>query len=59
MSTSRLIHGDYRLDNLMFPPHGTGVVAVDWQTLAVAPPARDLAYFLATSGSRSRERRDR
>ncbi len=32
------IHGDYRLDNLMFPPHGAGVVAVDWQTLSVAPP---------------------
>lgn len=43
------IHGDYRLDNLMFPPEGVGVVAIDWQTLTVAPPARDLAYFLATS----------
>ena len=43
------VHGDYRLDNLMFPPEGAGVVAVDWQTLTVAPPARDLAYFLATS----------
>ena len=43
------IHGDYRLDNLMFHPTGRGVVTVDWQTLTVAPPARDLAYFLATS----------
>jgi hypothetical protein len=42
-------HGDYRLDNLMFPPEGAGVVAIDWQTLDIAPPARDLAYFLATS----------
>ncbi|HLM18964.1 MAG TPA: phosphotransferase [Acidimicrobiia bacterium] len=48
-----LVHGDYRLDNLMFPEEGDGanggVVAVDWQTLVVAPPGRDLGYFLATS----------
>lgn len=44
-----VVHGDYRLDNLMFAPDDADVVAVDWQTLAVAPPARDLAYFLGTS----------
>jgi hypothetical protein len=44
-----VVHGDYRLDNLLFPPEGDGVVVVDWQTLTVAPPARDLAYFLGTS----------
>ena len=45
-----LVHGDYRLDNLLFPPDGgAGVVAVDWQTLSLALPARDLAYFLGTS----------
>ena len=44
-----LVHGDYRLDNLMFPERGDGVVALDWQTLAIGPPGRDLAYFLATS----------
>lgn len=45
-----LVHGDYRLDNLLFPPDGgPGVVAVDWQTLSLALPARDLAYFLGTS----------
>ena len=44
-----LVHGDYRLDNLLFPADGgDGVVAVDWQTLSVALPARDLAYFLGT-----------
>ena len=44
-----LVHGDYRLDNLMFPESGDGVLAVDWQTLTIAPPGRDLGYFLATS----------
>jgi hypothetical protein len=33
----------------MFPPDdGAGVVALDWQTLSLALPARDLAYFLGT-----------
>jgi len=44
-----LVHGDYRLDNLMFPEGVDGVHAVDWQTLTIAPPGRDLGYFLATS----------
>jgi hypothetical protein len=42
-----LVHGDYRLDNLMFD--GDSVWAVDWQTLSLALPARDLAYVLGTS----------
>jgi hypothetical protein len=44
-----LVHGDYRLDNLLFPPGGgPGSVAVDWQTLSLGLPARDLAYLLGT-----------
>ncbi len=42
-----VVHGDYRLDNLMFAPDGS-VAVVDWQTVSVGPPARDLAYFLGT-----------
>jgi hypothetical protein len=42
-----LVHGDYRLDNLLFPPDGPSV-AVDWQTLSLGLPARDLAYVLGT-----------
>lgn len=44
-----VIHGDYRPDNLMFPSHGAGVSAVDWQTLGVGLPGRDVGYLLATS----------
>lgn len=44
-----LLHGDFRLDNLMFAPDGASVVVVDWQTLSVGLPARDLAYFVGTS----------
>jgi hypothetical protein len=58
-----VMHGDYRLDNLMFAPdadQGRAVAAVDWQTATTGPPVRDLSYFLATSLSaelrRSHER---
>jgi hypothetical protein len=44
-----LLHGDYRLDNLLFFPDAAGVTVVDWQTLGVGLPARDLAYFTAIS----------
>ncbi len=42
------IHGDYRLDNLMFGRGEDPVAAVDWQTVTLGLPARDLAYFLST-----------
>ena len=44
-----LLHGDYRLDNMLFDPDSSWVSVVDWQTLGVGLPARDLAYFMATS----------
>jgi aminoglycoside/choline kinase family phosphotransferase len=43
-----VVHGDYRLDNLMFGTDPDDVYAVDWQTITIGPPARDLAYFLGT-----------
>lgn len=48
-----LVHGDYRLDNLLFPPgdapgDAAGVLAVDWQTLSIGHPVRDLSYLLGT-----------
>jgi aminoglycoside phosphotransferase (APT) family kinase protein len=44
-----LLHGDYRIDNMLFDPAGTPITIVDWQTLTVGLPGRDLAYFLGTS----------
>lgn len=44
-----LLHGDYRLDNMLFDPGRTRISVVDWQTLGVGLPTRDLAYFTATS----------
>ncbi|KAA1416412.1 phosphotransferase [Nocardioides humilatus] len=42
-----LVHGDYRLDNLLFHADGR-VWAVDWQTLSLGLPARDVAFLLGT-----------
>jgi len=44
-----LLHGDYRLDNMLFDPECSRVTVVDWQTLGVGLPGRDLAYFTSTS----------
>jgi len=50
-----LVHGDYRLDNLLFAPAGKAVgegddvapvSAVDWQTISVGAPVNDISYFL-------------
>ncbi len=45
-----LVHGDYRLDNLLFATAAGGppCTAVDWQIVAVGLPARDLGFFLGT-----------
>ncbi|MCB0864735.1 MAG: phosphotransferase, partial [Solirubrobacterales bacterium] len=50
-----LVHGDYRLDNMLF--HGEEVTVVDWQTLSIGPAMRDAAYFL-TGGLKVEDRRE-
>lgn len=42
-----LVHGDYRLDNLLFDAGGCRVV--DWQTLSWGSPMLDAAYFIGNS----------
>ena len=46
-----VVHGDYRLDNLLFASAAGGdpVAAVDWQTLTIGSGGRDLAYLLGNS----------
>jgi phosphotransferase family enzyme len=43
-----LIHGDYRLDNMLFGGDGAErpLTVVDWQTVSVGPALTDVAYFL-------------
>ncbi len=43
-----LMHGDFRLDNLLFGDPGAdrALTVVDWQTVSWGPAFTDLAYFL-------------
>ncbi|MEB4212204.1 DUF7065 domain-containing protein [Mycobacterium sp. 94-17] len=43
-----LVHGDYRLDNMLFGIEGADrpLTVVDWQTVSWGPALTDLAYFL-------------
>ena len=45
------VHGDYRLDNLLFgtAAGGAPIAAVDWQTLSIGQPGRDVGYFLGNA----------
>ncbi|WP_101947071.1 phosphotransferase [Mycobacterium sp. 3519A] len=43
-----LVHGDYRLDNMLFGEAGADrpLTVVDWQTVTWGPALTDVAYFL-------------
>ena len=43
-----LVHGDYRLDNMLFGQAGADrpLTVVDWQTVTWGPAFTDVAYFL-------------
>jgi hypothetical protein len=43
-----LVHGDFRLDNMLFGEPGADrpLTVVDWQTVTWGPPMTDVAYFL-------------
>lgn len=43
-----LLHGDYRLDNVLFKPDGETIV-LDLQSLGFGRPAVDVAYFVTTA----------
>jgi hypothetical protein len=44
-----LVHGDMRIDNILFSPDGSQSWLVDWQTLARGSGASDVAYLIGTS----------
>ncbi|MBC7632256.1 phosphotransferase [Aeromicrobium sp.] len=48
-SPQTLVHGDCRLDNILFgaPPDQSPVLLLDWQAVMTSKGAHDLAYFLS------------
>lgn len=48
--TKCVIHGDFRLDNLLFDIKGGAeeVAVLDWQTVAVGNALTDIGYFMGT-----------
>ncbi len=46
-SAASIVHGDYRLDNLIFHPERDEVIAVlDWELSTIGDPLADFTYFL-------------
>ncbi|WP_320669205.1 phosphotransferase family protein [Patulibacter defluvii] len=46
---STLVHGDYRLGNVMFGPGGTRLNAIfDWELSTIGDPLADVGYLTAT-----------
>lgn len=42
-----IVHGDYRLDNLMFDPGAPRLLAIlDWELSTIGDPVADFAYYL-------------
>lgn len=48
-SARTIVHGDLRIDNILFAPDGERCWLVDWQTLGRGSGATDLAYLVGTS----------
>jgi len=46
---SALLHGDFRIDNLIFHPHEAKILAVvDWELSTLGDPMADFAYHMLT-----------
>lgn len=43
-----VVHGDYRMGNVMFAPDGSVRALLDWEMATVGDPLADLGYLVAT-----------
>jgi hypothetical protein len=48
VSPRSIVHGDYRLDNLLYRRDPLECIVVDWQTAMFGPPANDVAFCIST-----------
>ena len=55
-----LVHGDYRLDNMLFGEPGADrpLTVVDWQTVTRGPALTDVAYFIGCALPEALRRND-
>jgi hypothetical protein len=44
-----IVHGDCRLDNVLFSDPSGRAIIVDWQTISTGNPMSDVAYLIGTS----------
>ncbi|WP_062385697.1 phosphotransferase family protein [Demequina iriomotensis] len=49
-----VVHGDFRLGNLMFAAPGALAAILDWEMAALGDPLADLGYLVATYSERGR-----
>lgn len=57
-SPTVVVHGDYRLDNMLFgtTPDAPPLIVIDWQSVCLGPPMVDAAYCLG-AGLSTKDRR--
>ena len=44
-----VVHGDFRVDNLLFYADGSRPIIVDWGGIAAGAPVADISYFIGGS----------
>ena len=49
LTTPTVVHGDFRIDNLLFNAESGAVTVVDWQTVGLGSGPGDIAYLIGTS----------
>jgi aminoglycoside phosphotransferase (APT) family kinase protein len=47
-SRTSIVHGDYRIDNVVFDGDGTLSAVLDWELATLGDPLLDVGYFLAS-----------
>ncbi|MEO1168192.1 MAG: aminoglycoside phosphotransferase family protein [Pseudomonadota bacterium] len=49
LTAPTIVHGDFRIDNLLFHSETGAVTVVDWQTVGLGSGPTDIAYLIGTS----------